>query len=686
MLRPLLAFLFLTLAAFLLAPTVSSVHEKVTELHFDRDTPWQIWKWTDEPLPFLRFPDCGREVRHLSSEITQWPARIKKDEAFTLRGFVASMEDADQGVREIDVDIFLNETKEEPGVFLGRAETTDGGFFTLLASVPFDMKASRYHIVAHAKEERIDCIHYLEHWSDPETDVVSKTSIEWQPVERAVAGRGLVVEGKVLDVVKAPVADATLRVLFPGGPRTVRTNAEGIFQVDLKPVKAGELTLTAEFRGDRYYEASKNATTVDVAVEDLELDATDPITFVRSQPLVVTGHVYVADVARSKELTMVFNGTRVATCVACPAETTLRVPLEEDGAFRVELIVPSSEPGGAGTVTVRGGGLQQVYTSDILVEVPTVLLLDAHGAGIFARTYETNATLVDEAGRPVRAPVAVLSPAGWSSGVTDANGTLLFSGETSCGRHVVQASFNGSSNLRPATAEKGILVCGWLAFIPPWLVATPWWVWPLIAATAFAAWQIALGLRRRYSPILSTGPPLTMAFTKPSDEVVGYAAVGEAIVATAFLEAPLPDGHTLRMGTARATEERPIDGELRAHLAVVPDKVGLVPIRAELVDARGRVVTRRTLELRVVRYAEEIERRYLDLRASSGATESVTPREFEGWLQSRVPAMDADVAKRLVHVFEEADYSPRMAGRTEFGAYLQAEKGIVEVTPDVTRP
>jgi len=108
LLRPILAFLTLTFAAFLLAPTVASVHDRVTALHFDRSLPWELFKWTDEPTPTIPLPDCGRRDRHLYSEITQWPAKIKKDEPFTLRGFVGSEEDAREGVRAIDIDIFLN--------------------------------------------------------------------------------------------------------------------------------------------------------------------------------------------------------------------------------------------------------------------------------------------------------------------------------------------------------------------------------------------------------------------------------------------------------------------------------------------------------------------------------------------------------------------------------------------------
>ena len=58
MLRPVVAFLALAAAAFLLAPTVASVHRGVEDLDIRRTMPWQIWKWDRDPTPpELPIPD-----------------------------------------------------------------------------------------------------------------------------------------------------------------------------------------------------------------------------------------------------------------------------------------------------------------------------------------------------------------------------------------------------------------------------------------------------------------------------------------------------------------------------------------------------------------------------------------------------------------------------------------------------
>lgn len=671
-------------AAFLLAPTVASVHQKVEDLNFQRDTGIHLFKWWDEPTPNMPFPDCGGGNKDLYSEITRWPPKIRKDEPFELLGVVQSEQDGRTGVGTIEVDIFLNETKTEPGIFLGRTESNAGGQVILSTSVPFDLEAQHYHIVMHAKQKRIGCQLYREHWSDPEVDVLSGTAIVLAPPEHPVVGRAVELDGRLLDAVGAPVRNATVNFTIAGKTTKLTTDEGGAFKVPYTPDKAGNVTYSAEFKGSRFYDPSKNETKMLVAEEAFVLDV-QTIAILRSQATTLTGHVYVADSVRKPTFTIDFDGINVTTCPECAPADTHEVPLGEDGAFSFTFTVPDTEPAGVHSIDVSGGGLKKSYTYSAALDVPAVLTVEADGVGLFSRGYEARVTLADEAGRPLAAlPVATLTPNGWVENATASDGTLALSGSSDCGARTVQARFNGTAGIRPAEAQDEVLVCGFLAFIPSWLLAVPWWVWPLALLAALVAWQLARGWRQRYAPIITGGPALTVLFTEPADDAAGYATIGEAIVATAFLAEPLPDGHRLRMGMHGGTEELPLDAELRAHLRIVPDKLGPIHVRAEVVDPKGRVVSRRTAQLKVVRYAEEIEHRYLALRAEHGASEAVTPREFERWLHERAPGLDPALARRLVHVFEEADYSPRVAGRAEFAAYLAAEGGVQEVAADAT--
>lgn len=676
MLRPLLAFSTLCLAAFLLAPTVASVHDKVEELHVERDFPWDLFEWNPKKPPI---PGCDKATRHLYSEVTQWPTRIEKDEPFSVKGVVQSEEDGRSGVGPVEVHLFLNETKDQEGVEIGKATSGADGVFVLATSVPFDLEASRYHLVAHALEARIDCRRYLEHWSDPEMEIVSDTHIEWDDPGVLVVGKNATLVGHLLDDVDAPVRNATVEFTIDGKTRNVRTSGEGRFSVSYTPTRIGRLPLVAEFKGSQYYDDSRGNVTYDVQEEDIELEI-EP-TFVRSQPTIVSGRIYVAEPKDTIELR--FLGIDVASCETCEPSSNLSIPLSDAGEFRANLTVPSTEKPGVYKLTIAGGGLRKAYVRNATVEIQPVLDLSADGTSFFGKGYEGRVVLTDEVGRPMPGKLTLSTVVGDEEVETDEEGVYAFSGEfPECGKQPVVARADGKGYVRDARAREEVTACAFLALLPPWLLAVPWWVWLLAGLATAIGLYVARNLRQAYATTIVGGPALTLTFTEPNDEAIGYAGIHEPVLASAYLEQPLPDGHRLRMGTHRATSEVPLDAELRAHLRLVPDKLGDLAIRAEIIDTKGRVVSRRTITLHVVRYAQEIERRYLRLRARSGADESVTPREFERWLQERAPGLDSDVARRLVLVFEEADYSPRAAGRAEFAAYLSAERGVKEVSPD----
>lgn len=681
LLRPILAFLTLFLAAFLLAPTVASVQQKVEDLQFDRETPFHLWRWARAQPPSIPFPNCGGSPMQLYSEITDWPTKIRKDEPFRLRGVVQN-EDRDRiGVGGIKVDIFLNDTKSEPGVHLGEVESDASGYFTLSTSIPFELQAERYHIVAHAKEKRVSCDLYLEHWSDPEVDVVSRTTLVLDEPQLPVAGREANMSGRLIDSVGGPVKSANVSISLGGVLRNVTTDSVGRFRFPYTPEKAGTLTYKAAYDGSDYYEGSRNQTRIEVAEEALVV--VEPILLVRSEEATLRGQVYVADAARMPTVSIDLDGFDAAACATCPAKRKHEIPLAADGVFSFTFTVPSDQAPGFHAVEISGGGLRKTYRYNATLDIPAIVAVDANGTRLFAPGYEGRARLTDETGAPLAGySVQLALPDGTTSQLTDANGTIAFEGKGSCGARTVHAEFAGATHVRSARGQDDLFICGFLAFIPPWFLAAPLWIWPLAVVSAFVAWQVGRGWRQRYAQEIVGGPALALTLTQPADDAVGYAAVGEAVVATAFLEEPLPDGHRLRMGAHRRTEEVPLDAELRARWRMVTDKLGEVVVRAEVVDARGRVVSRRSATLRVVRYAQEIERRYLALRKTHGHGEAVTPREFERWLHERAPDLDADVVRRLVRVFEEADYSPRVAGRAEFAAYLAAERGVKGVTVD----
>ena len=679
MLRPLLAFGCLALTAFLLAPTVQSVHEQVEDLDIKRDLP-RLWKWGQPEPPTLLPPFCQYDHEQMFSEVDKWPPRIKKDETFTLGGFVRVDDANGRPVGGVTVDLFLNETKELPGVALGVATTGADGRFTLTTSVPFELQATKYHLVAHALQRQIDCIIYDEHWSDPEMEVTSPTRVILYPVTDAVAGYPFPVRGRVVDSVNAPVRSANLTITFDGVPKSVQTDASGEFTVMHNVSSPREVHYEARFGGTKYYGASSEKGVIDVQRDDLRLDVSS-FELLRSQPATFTGRLVLPPGTKAQPLTFAFDGVKVVACDGCQPTGKVEVKPQADGTFQMRLLARADQDPGAFTVDVTGGGLSEPREVPGRIVVPVNLTLAASGTGPIGRHVEGSVRLLDEVGRPYPGAVAIETSEGWVQGRVDASGNHTFSAASACGDQQVRAHYNGTDDARPALATQEVTVCPLLAAIPPWLLATPWWVWPLAGLALAAAVMLARRWLTATAETITRGPPLTLRHTRPDDAAAGIVGLGETATLTAFLEEPLPEGHVLRMGLARKTAPVEAGPDLRASYEVVPDALGEVPVRAEILDARGRVVSRRTAVLRVVRYAEEIEDRYRKLRGASGVRESVSPREFEAWLRERTPDVDSMVVGRLVGVFEEADYGPRDAGRPELIAYLEAEGSLQEVGP-----
>lgn len=681
LLRPLVAFTALALAALVLAPTVASVGADLESLHIKRETLWHIWNWATPPPPQTTPPECERVTYHLESEVTEYPAKLQKSQPYDIGGTVI-VKDTGAPMGGIKVDVFLNETKTQPGEYVGKGVTDDAGRWRISGTLPFEMQATHYHIVAHALPTHVGCKDYHDHWSDPEMNVTAHSKIVLDGPWHAVGGKTVNLTGTLLDDVGAPIRNQPVTLAFGGKTYPLTTDAAGGFRLSLVPPKLGSMTVRATYAGNAYYSPAQAESALTVLDDTITLNglyAGSPLALVRSQPLELNGQIYLRANASYANVTLQFGALKVRACPTCPVVDKLTATPDATGAFVVTVVADASQRPGAFPVTVTGGGVRNATTFQGSLVIPTSLELSVADHGPVSKAFNGTLVVADDVGPLANASVALLTPAGWIAGTTDANGVFPYAAEgPACGPGTVEAHYNATGERMPAVVSKRVDVCGAVVAESTALLAIPWWAWALLVVVPLVAWWAYRRLRERFATTLSHGPPLTLAFHEPNDAAAGLVALGEAATLSALLEAPLPEGHRLRLGTARRMEDAQPEG-LEARLALVPDRWGDVPVRAEIVDARGRVVTRRTRTLRVVRYAEEIERRYRALQQEHERSGRVSPREFEAWLRRRHPGLDPAVTRRLVGVFEEADYGPRRAGRPELLAFLEAERAVEEV-------
>ena len=103
--------------------------------------------------------------------ITQWPSEVRRQKPFVVGGAVTT-EDGENVVGLL-VDIFVNETKEHGGTWVGGGMTTANGYQAEV-TFPANVELGDYQLLARA----VGNDQYNESWSDPDITVYSGSGLE----------------------------------------------------------------------------------------------------------------------------------------------------------------------------------------------------------------------------------------------------------------------------------------------------------------------------------------------------------------------------------------------------------------------------------------------------------------------------------------------------------------------------
>jgi uncharacterized protein YfaP (DUF2135 family) len=105
------------------------------------------------------------------------------------------------------------------------------------------------------------------------------TIIVINPIDPVAKGESVTITGKLTDENGKAIANAQVRVFVNGSPKTVKTDANGVFTHTYIMGKVGENIISATYEGSINYAASESSTTVDVEKTDsvITIDALDTI-------------------------------------------------------------------------------------------------------------------------------------------------------------------------------------------------------------------------------------------------------------------------------------------------------------------------------------------------------------------------------------------------------------------------
>ena len=188
--------------------------------------------------------------------ITQWPSEVRRQKPFVVGGNVTT-EDGENVVGLL-VDIFVNETKEHGGTWVGGGMTTANGYQAEV-TLPANVELGDYQLLARA----VGNDQYNESWSDPDITVYSGSGLELTgPSEITV---------DVEATFRGRLSEDTGQAL-PG--RELVVTVDGTVAPSVMTDESGQFAFSRTF-------TTAGAHWVEVEVEDTEfvLDSTARLTF-----------------------------------------------------------------------------------------------------------------------------------------------------------------------------------------------------------------------------------------------------------------------------------------------------------------------------------------------------------------------------------------------------------------------
>ena len=155
--------------------------------------------------------------------ITQWPYEVRRQTPFTVGGAVTTLDG--RNVSGLDVEIYVNETKEHGGTKIGSATTSQYGYQAEV-TIPEDLELGAYQLLARA----VSNDSYNESWSDPDITVFSGSGLELTGPSEITIDAEALFEGKLSEDTGRVVAGRELKVTIDGNAAPpVVTNSAGHF-------------------------------------------------------------------------------------------------------------------------------------------------------------------------------------------------------------------------------------------------------------------------------------------------------------------------------------------------------------------------------------------------------------------------------------------------------------------------
>ncbi|MYD36629.1 MAG: hypothetical protein F4X20_06465 [Dehalococcoidia bacterium] len=319
----------------------------------------------------------GPQISPTVTNITSWPREIERGRPFIVGGTVRTVGGA--VVSGMDIEIFVNETKENGGLRVGSG-TVRNGRYSIELELPPSMERGRYQLIAHA----IGNDDYYESWSDPDIAVFSKSGLVFSGPQEVNVGTEAVFRGQVTEDTGRGVPGIPVSVIIDGRAFPQRTTGEdGSFSFSNTFLLPGRHWAEVRFADTDYLRANSARLNLQ-AYMPTTLTLNAPVQARVDEPFTVSGTLI--DWRQTP-----LNGRQVTINVGENESATVVAGV--DGSFTHQVTLPSS---GQVTVTAAYEGTEFILSSSasskVIARDVTVLSFEGPGqilageAGLFRGT------------------------------------------------------------------------------------------------------------------------------------------------------------------------------------------------------------------------------------------------------------------------------------------------------------
>ena len=154
-------------------------------------------------------PQQSARVQPTIIDIAQWPSETRLGVPFDVGGWVTTA--SGYPVDTMEVELFINENKENGGLKVGIG-TTDNGHFSVTVNLPAQFARGGYQLIAHALGNAI----YGESWSDPEIEVYSGTELKLMGPATVSVDTTAIFAGQLSEESGAVITDQEILIAIDG--------------------------------------------------------------------------------------------------------------------------------------------------------------------------------------------------------------------------------------------------------------------------------------------------------------------------------------------------------------------------------------------------------------------------------------------------------------------------------------